>query len=93
MKAPIRGRAPEIVASVPDDEDPAELRARWSRLRGELRALLESIPDSLLGTCLFRHPIAGPMTLESALDFMIAHAARHARQIERTLNPARGHRP
>lgn len=91
MNAPFSFRAPEVVAIVPDNSDPAELRAQWARVRAELAALLDSIPDSLLGTCLFRHPYAGPMTLEAALDFMIAHASRHAKQIERILES--GHRP
>lgn len=85
MKLPVRLPAPDVVADVPDNEEPVELCARWSRLRAELRELFASIPDSLLGTCLFRHPVAGPMTLEAAIEFMIAHASRHAKQIERVL--------
>ncbi|MFA6955656.1 MAG: DinB family protein [Thermoanaerobaculia bacterium] len=86
MNAPFSFRAPEVVATVPDNSDPGELRAQWARVRAELASLLDSIPDSLLGTCLFKHPYAGPMTLEAALDFMVAHASRHARQIERILS-------
>jgi len=89
MSAPFRFRAPEVVASVPDNANPDELRAQWARVRTELALLLDSIPDSLLGTCLFKHPYGGPMTLEAALDFMVAHASRHAKQIERILKGRR----
>lgn len=85
MRVPLRFRAPEIVAEIPDNENPVELRERWMKLRGEMRATLESIPDALLGSCLYKHPVAGPMKLEAALDFMIAHATRHAGQIDRVL--------
>lgn len=85
MRVPMKFRAPEIVAEVPANEDPTELRERWRTMRGEMRTLLESIPDELLGTLLYKHPVAGPMTLESAIDFMIAHATRHAGQIDRVL--------
>jgi hypothetical protein len=88
MGLPIRVRAPEIVADVPERADPAELCSRWERVRADLRALLDTIPDSLLGTCLFRHPVAGPMTVEAALDFMTAHASRHAKQLDRALAKA-----
>jgi uncharacterized damage-inducible protein DinB len=85
MSAPVRLRAPDVVATVPDNEDPDVLRVKWAGVRSDLASLLESIPDSRLGRCLFKHPVAGPMTLEGALDFMIAHASRHGRQIERML--------
>lgn len=85
MRLPVRVKAPAIVAAVPERVDPAELRERWSRVRDDMRTLLDSIPDALLSTCLYKHPIGGRITLEAALEFMVAHAARHARQIEATI--------
>lgn len=85
MRVPLKMPAPDIVSEFPENEDPAELRERWMRLRGEMSAMLDQIPDSLLSKCLYKHPAAGPMTLESALDFMVAHATRHAGQIDRVL--------
>jgi len=89
MSAPFGFRAPDVVATVPENADPDELRVNWAQVRADLATLLDSIPDSLLGTCLFKHPYGGPMTLEAALNFMIAHASRHAKQIERILNDRR----
>lgn len=85
MSAPVRLRAPQVVATVPENQNPAELLEEWAGVRSDLEQLLESIPDSLLGTSLFRHPYAGPMTITAALDFMIAHSSRHAKQIERMM--------
>lgn len=85
MRVPVKFPAPDIVAEVPESENAAELRDRWRTTRSEMSALLDSLPDALLGTCLYKHPVAGPMTVEGALDFMIAHAARHAKQIDRVL--------
>lgn len=90
MRVPMKFPAPDIVAEVPEDENPAELRERWRATRSEMSALFDGLPDALLGTCLYKHPFAGPMTLESALDFMIAHATRHAKQIDRVLRVVRG---
>ena len=93
MAAPVRVKAPELVADIPDNEDPNELRRRWAAIRGEMKSLFDSIPDALLGTCLFRHPVAGPMTLAAAIDFMTAHSERHEKQIVRTLGrEAKGER-
>ena len=89
MRVPLRFSAPEIVAEIPENASPVELRERWRATRSEMNALLDGLPDALLGTCLYKHPVAGPMTLESALDFMIAHAVRHAKQIDRVLRALR----
>lgn len=85
MRVPFKFSAPDIVAEVPQNENPAELRERWMKLRGEMSAMLDQLPDGLLSKCVYKHPVAGPMTLESALDFMVAHATRHAGQIDRVL--------
>lgn len=89
MRLPLKFFAPEIVAEIPENASPVELRERWRATRSEMSELLDGLPDALLGTCLYKHPVAGPMTVESALDFMIAHAARHAKQIDRVLRTVR----
>lgn len=85
MGLPIRVKAPAIVAAVPEQVDPVELCERWARVRDDMRSLLDAIPDELLTTCIYKHPVGGRLTLAAALDFMIAHAARHARQIDSTI--------
>ncbi|MCM2317447.1 MAG: DinB family protein [Thermoanaerobaculia bacterium] len=90
MRVPMKFSAPEIVAEMPENASPNELRERWRATRSEMCELLDRLPDALLHTCLYKHPVAGPMTVEGALDFMIAHATRHAKQIDGVLRTVRG---
>jgi uncharacterized damage-inducible protein DinB len=89
MTVPVRFSAPAVVAEVPENDDPAAVRQRWEQVRAELRQVIESMPDSLFDKTVYRHPRAGLMNLRQALSFMEAHATRHARQIDETLNAVR----
>jgi hypothetical protein len=85
LASPLRISAPAAVASVPERVDPDELLARWRAVREELRQLLEGFPPELLDRRVFRHPIAGGLSLEHAVGTLGAHFDHHARQIERAL--------
>lgn len=85
LASPLRVNAPAQVASVPPDVDPAELGARWDGVRREWRELLEAFPPALVDRLVFRHPLAGRMSLEHALGTLEAHLAHHVPQVERAL--------
>jgi hypothetical protein len=46
-----------------------------------LKELLELYPDSMKKKAVFRHPIAGQITLKQTLSFLDAHLMHHGRQI------------
>jgi hypothetical protein len=87
LALPLRFRAPAVAAVVPDAIDPAELRARWDRVRADWRDLLAAFPADLEGRLVFRHPLAGRMGLGDALAVLQAHLDHHIPQVERALLP------
>lgn len=88
LASPLRFRAPAVTADVPAHVDADELRARWDGVRRELTELVEAFPPALLDRLVFRHPIAGRMTLAHALGTLEAHLDHHVPQVERALSAA-----
>jgi len=85
LATPLRFKAPDVVANVPEHPDVAELLARWDDVRSQLKDAIESLPNELLGRAVLRHAVAGRMNLSQALDFMISHFRHHRKQIDRAL--------
>jgi len=85
LSSPLRFKAPDVVADVPDNPPVDEVTARWKVVRAELRELIETLPEDLLGRALFRHAVAGRMNMSQTLDFMIFHLKRHSGQIDRAI--------
>lgn len=88
LRSPLRLRAPSVTATVPATIDPGDLRARWDTVRAELGALVEAFPANLAGRLVFRHPLAGRMSLGDTLGFMQAHLEHHLVQVERAIASA-----
>lgn len=84
--SPFRFRAPAVVAEVPVEVDPDELRARWDEVRKEWVELLDGFPEELLDRMVFRHGMVGLMGLPDTLDFLQSHLDHHARQVEERLS-------
>ena len=84
---PIKFKAPEFIAqeNLPAESEFYEVVKRWTRQREELRTFLGSLPEELWKKELFKHPIAGKMTLVNMLKFLLDHFQRHRKQIKRAL--------
>jgi hypothetical protein len=85
LALPLRFRAPAVAASVPESVDPEALRARWEEVRRGWRDLLEGFPPEFEGRLVFRHPVAGRLSLSDALAVQQAHLEHHLRQVRRAL--------
>lgn len=83
LRSPMRFKAPEVAATPSNELEWPEANERWKDLRNRWRSLLETFPEELAGTAIYRHPVAGRMTIEHALSFMQEHLAHHRRQLER----------
>jgi hypothetical protein len=59
--------------------------ADWVQARKELAELLEMAPRDWQRRLVYRHAVAGRLTLVGMLEFFEQHFKRHQRQIERTL--------
>jgi hypothetical protein len=85
LALPLRFRAPAVAASVPDAIDPDDLRARWAEVRRAWRELLDGFPSELEGRLVFRHPVAGRLSLADTLAVLQAHLEHHVPQVKRAL--------
>jgi DinB superfamily len=82
LRSPLRVRAPQNVAVVPESASPEETARRWDEVRASLGELVAAFPRDHLQTAIFRHPFAGRLSLAHMLTFMSEHLAHHVRQIE-----------
>ncbi|NNF57044.1 MAG: DinB family protein [Rhodothermaceae bacterium] len=88
MRSPQRFQAPTTVPDLALQGMPyEELRTQWTALAPRWEAAA-SIPEDLATVGLVRHPYAGPLTAKDALRFLVAHTARHSRQLNRTVRAA-----
>ena len=60
-----------------------QIREEWKSIRHEMKALLDNFPEDYLNKKIFKHPLAGPMSIEQALMFWQYHLRHHMQQINR----------
>ncbi len=83
LKTSFRVKAPTD-AVVPKEILPlSNLEPRFKKTRGQLRKILDSIPEERAGAILFKHPIAGKLDPLRGLGFLETHIEHHKVQIER----------
>ena len=87
LRLPFKFKAPELVSQVhfPDNNDFNELQEEWRAQRKSLLSFLEEQPEELFDKEIYKHPIAGRVTLGGMVDFFTAHFQRHRKQIYRTI--------
>ncbi len=65
--------------------DLATLEVKWNELRGEWRSFLEGIPDQFANRNIFRHVLAGRMSINQGLLFFREHITHHKPQIRQRI--------
>lgn len=87
LKSPFKFKAPSVVSSkaMPSGEDWATTRQKMDHLHQQFVDVASAIPPELLSKELFRHPLAGRMTLGEMFSFLKDHNRHHQVQIRRTL--------
>lgn len=85
---PVRIPAPPSARHVMPSGAPAwpEVREAWAALRAGWRA---TVPEADAAAVAYRHPLAGPLRLDDALAFLLAHHRHHDAQVRRTLRAVR----
>jgi hypothetical protein len=61
----------------------AELRAMWDEHHRRLRAYVGGLDRAGAARAVFRHPIAGPLTVTQGIRMLDVHLDAHVRQIHR----------
>jgi hypothetical protein len=87
LSSPIKFKAPALVSEekFPQETALEKVTADWVQARKELAELLEMAPRDWQRRLVYRHAVAGRLTLVGMLEFFEQHFKRHQRQIERTL--------
>ena len=87
LRMPFKFKAPEGVGeqAMQDYYDPAEMKARWKKLRETMHSGLAEMDDRLFRKAIYKHPIIGRMSLRAMLSFFNAHQQRHFGQMRRAL--------
>lgn len=77
--------APVIVneTNFPEQITLEQVRDEWLELRREIRKFLEECPPGLYDKELYKHAVAGRLTLEGMIVFFQEHFNRHRKQILR----------
>ncbi len=83
LLSPLKFKAPAAVATVPPNAEFSVLRHRWDETRFELEDLLTDMPPFVFDKYLFKHPLAGPLTISQTLSFLEDHFDHHLHQIAR----------
>lgn len=77
-------KAPEALAN-PENLTLQQAEEEWNRVRSDLRDFLQSYPQKYRRKAIFRHPVAGRITVEQMLEFFKIHMLHHKKQIEKIL--------
>lgn len=85
LRLPFKVKAPGRTDQVPEHAELDELERNWSEVRRDLEAFVEQYPEELAGAAIYKHPLAGRLSLDQTLQFLIDHLRRHGGQIERVL--------
>jgi DinB superfamily len=83
LRSPFKRKAPAIVneESFPEVASFWDLAKQWNAQRATLKSFLSSLPDATFKKAVYKHPLAGRLTLEGMLIFHIEHIRRHRKQI------------
>ena len=82
LRSRLKFKAPARSTDLPDQQDLEVTKSRWDKVRQELKEVIESFPDEMRDSMVFKHPVVGPMNICQMLSFFTEHFAHHARQIE-----------
>ncbi len=85
LRTRLKAKAPPEAGGVAEAPALADVLAAWETTRAELETFVAGFPEELEDRTVYRHPVAGALTLKQALTFMIEHKKHHLPQIRRGL--------
>jgi hypothetical protein len=81
----LKFKAPPSLGELPETSDFQDLKKRFANQRAELKNLLDSLPNETLEGEVWKHAVAGKMSIAQMLDFFEDHFDRHEQQLKRAL--------
>lgn len=83
LRLKIRYKMPKYLSHPSVDLEFIEVCERWQKVRDSIRKFLEEYPDALSSKAIFKHPVAGRISMSQTLIFFDAHIAHHEHQVRR----------
>lgn len=83
----LKFKAPKVVAENTHVYQTAEqLKEAWDKGRSELKDVLARFQDDQLKRRVYKHPIAGMLNIQQALQFFWEHIHHHTPQVKNLLS-------
>jgi len=83
LQTGLKWRAPAYIANPNGEYALGEIKSTWETTRSNIRKYVEDYPDDLLNRAVYKHPMAGRLSLLQAVDSLIYHQRHHVHQINR----------
>jgi hypothetical protein len=77
-------KAPEAFET-PENLTLEEVRMRWDKVRKELFMFSENYPERYIKKAIFKHPVAGRISLIQMMVFFKIHMHHHRKQVEKMI--------
>jgi hypothetical protein len=78
----LKFKAPKhVVENTARYRDLVSIESEWVKVRADLRALLEKIPQEKLNRLIYKHPVAGYLNARHAVAFFHEHIRHHLAQL------------
>ena len=79
----LKWKAPKYIANPPNQMTLKEQREAWEKTRLEIADYINQYPEELLDRAVYKHPMAGRLSLSQAINSFIFHQRHHVYQIKR----------
>jgi len=83
LQSSLKWKAPKPVANPKGDYTYNEIKEVWIKTRTIMEKYIKEYPGELLSKAVYKHPFAGRLDLEAAIDSFIYHQRHHIHQIKR----------
>jgi len=86
MRTPAKVKAPKMVSDqIPTSATLTDTQQLWLEIRKDLRAFLNELPEDVMDKEIFKHALAGKMSIKGMMIFLRDHFSRHYKQIKKAL--------
>ncbi|MEX2463394.1 MAG: DinB family protein [Balneolaceae bacterium] len=80
---PLKFKAPKIAQVDEEYPDYESMKAEWDEVRAGYQELINMHDGEALAKTIYRHPRAGLLNMNQAIEFMETHISHHIKQIGR----------
>ncbi len=83
LQTGLKWKAPSYISNPNGDYSLSEIKSKWEATRMKIHDYIDNYPDEWLNRAVYKHPMAGRLSLIQAIDSFIYHQRHHVHQINR----------